>query len=406
MKRAVVIGIGAALLVVIVLGVVFLLRGVKGGAKPVETALVKPRTIKSTVIAFGRVEPKSDVDISAQVTEKIESLFVVEGDTVEVGDTLVVLAQDRLLAALRQAEANFHSAQSQVRQAEANLRRAQENLRKLRKLHESGAVSDDQLLEAQTEVKVLEAQLAAARNGVEAARAALEEARDNLAKTVITAPIDGVVTSIKANQGEFVVVGTMNNPGSIIMTIAQLSDLLAEVDVDEADIVDVEPGQQALVELDALPDTSFLGRVVQVSHQAKVRSVGGEETRASFEVKIAIQNPSPKIRPGMSVTATITTAQKDSVLAVPLSCVVAYRDSLGEGEGVFVVEGGVARKVRIKTGISDDKYIEVVDGLGLGDRVVTGPFRVLRQLRDGDRVRVLAGRRRFRRSGRVRGQAR
>ena len=348
----------------------------RGNAKHVEVSHPQKRTIKSTVIAFGRVEPKSDVNISAEVSEKIESLYVEEGDTVHAGDTLVVLSSGRYLAALS-------GAQAQVRQVSANLKKAQENLKRISALYESGAVSKDQLISAQTEVEVLKAQL-------ESAKASLREAQNDLNHTVILSPMDGVVTRIRAKKGEFVVVGTMNNPGSVIMTIAQLTDLQARIDVDEADVVDLAPGQPCKIELDALPDTSFHGRVVQISHQANVQNVGGEETRATFEVKVSIENPSPKIKPGMSVTVTITTAEHDSVLSVPLSSIVAYHDSLTgkDKEAVFVVKDGIARKIPIKTGISDDRYIEVVEGLTPEDEIIVGPFSALRQLKDGEKVLV------------------
>ena len=365
---------------------VFTGSGCGGKKNSVEVEHPRRRTIKSTVIAFGRVEPKSDVNISAEVSEKIESLYVDEGDTVHTGDTLVVLNPGRYLAALKGAEA-------QVRQVKANLKKARENLAHTKALYESGAVSKDALLAAQTEVDVLEAQL-------QSAEASLKEAQNDLNHTVILSPMDGIVTKIQAKKGEFVVVGTMNNPGSVIMTIAQLTDLQAKVDVDEADVVDLQIGQPAKIELDAFPDTFFSGRVVQISHQAKVQNLGGEESRATFEVKIAIENPSPQIKPGMSVTATITTAVHDSVLAVPLSSIVAYHDTLTgkDREGVFVVEGGIARKKPVKTGISDDKFIEIVEGLTPSDLVVVGPFSVLRTLKDGEKVsvskKVRGGRRR------------
>ena len=370
--------IGIVVVVIIIVGVGIATSAMRRGAKSVEVGKVIPRTIESTVIAFGRIEPKSDVNISAEVSEKIESLYVDEGDTVKIGDTLVVLNRDRYLASLNQAEA-------QVRQVQANLKKAQENLRKTKELHKSGAVSDDALLSAQTEVDVLEAQL-------QSARASLRGARDNLAHTVIVAPIDGIVTLVKAEKGEFVVVGTMNNPGSSIMTIAQLTDLQAKVEVDEADIVDLELGQKSKIELDALPDTFFEGRVVQISHQANVQNVSGEETRATFYVYIALLNPSPKIRPGMSVTATITTAEHDSVLAVPLSAVVAYHDTLTnrDGEAVFVIDNGFAKKKPIKTGISDDRFVEVTEGLSMGESVITGPFKILRELKEGDKVKTIS----------------
>lgn len=382
MKKTIIIA-GIIFFLLIIIGAVGIFLKTKGSAKLVQIEKAERQTITSTVIAFGHVEPKSDVNISAEVSEKIEKIFVEEGDTVAVGDKLVLLNQERFQAAVTQASA-------QVRQVEANIRRARENLSKMDELHKSGAVSDDALSAAKTEIEVLMAQL-------ESANASLRQAQQNLAQTLITSPLNGIVTSISAEKGEFVIVGTMNNIGSVIMTIAQLGSMQAIVDVDEADVVDVEPGQYAKIELDAISDTFVEGTVVQVAHQAKklsqMQSAAGGETRASFEVKIAITDASPKIRPGMSVTATITTAKLDSVLAVPLSAIVAYRDSINnkDVEGVFIVENNIVRKVRIKTGISDDKYMQVLDGIEEGDMIVTGPFKMLRSLADGDRVKAMEG---------------
>ncbi len=389
MKKFIIIGVIIIVLIVVIVGIFAAMR-LKGDTKSVQVGRILKRTIESTVIAFGRVEPKSDVDISAEVSEKIEKLYVDEGDTVKTGDILVRLNRDRFLAAVNRAQAQVH-------QVEANLKKAQQNLNKVRELKSSGAVSDDALLTAQTEVDVLNAQL-------QSAQASLQEAQDNLKQTIIKSPLDGIVTSLKAEDGEFVIVGTMNNPGSIIMTIAQLTDMQTIIDVDEADVVDIVPGQYAKLELDAIPDTFFSGTVIQVAHQAKVQSVGGEETRATFEVKVAIKKPSPKIRPGMSVTTTITTAKHDSVPSAPLSAIVAYHDTIEnkEGEGLFIVEDGVAKKILVHTGISDDRFIEITDGAKVGEKIITGPFKMLRELSDGDKVKSIDENRRENKKGRKR----
>jgi len=373
--KKIVIAVIIIVIVAIVVAALFMAMRIKGSAKLVQVDRIKKRTIESTVIAFGRVEPKSDVNISAEVSEKIEKIYVDEGDTVKVGDVLVRLNRDRFIAAVNRAQA-------QVNQVQANLKKARDNLSKIEQLKSSGAVSDDALIAARTEVDVLSAQL-------ESAMASLREAQDNLSQTIIKSPLDGIVTSLTAEEGEFVIVGTMNNPGSVIMTIAQLTNMQATVDVDEADVVDIVPGQKAKLELDAIPDTSFDGTVLQVAHQAKVQSLGGEETRATFEVKISIDNPSPKIRPGMSVTATITIAQHDSVPSAPISAIVEYHNTIEnkKGEGIFTVENGTAKKVQVHTGISDDRFIEIIDGVNVGDIIIKGPFKVLRELKDGDRVK-------------------
>ena len=222
MKKVIIIGAIIFVVLIVVVGSVIALKS-KGSAKLIQTQLVNRRTVEMTVIAFGRVKPKSDVNISAEVSEKIERLYVDEGDTVKKGDILVALNKDRY-------KASVHRAEAQVHQFEASVRKARENLKKVNELHRTGAVSDDALLSAQTELDVYEAQL-------QSANATLTEAAEKLSQTLIKSPLDGIVTSLQAEEGEFVVVGTMNNPGSVIMVIAQLTDMQAEVDVDEADVV-------------------------------------------------------------------------------------------------------------------------------------------------------------------------
>lgn len=378
--------------VVLAIAAILYFKVVRKSEVVVDIEAVGRRSVKSTIVCFGRITPRTDVEISAQVTGKIKRLLVDEGDTVKRSDTLVILDQSQYSAEVDRLRANLRSTQANLKQVEANLAKARDNLEKMRSLYSSGAVSKDALVEAETQVAVLEAQYSAAKESIESAQAALRQSVENLNQTVILSPIDGVVTSLKAETGEFVVVGTMNNPGSVIMTISQLSELLAEVSVDEADVVNVRVGQKAKVELEAFPDTFFDGRVVQVSKRAASSATlsSDSEARATFEVKIAIDNPDPRTLPGMSVTATIETSSKDSVLAIPLMSVVSYPDPVtGKiGEGVFVYENGTVTKKPVKLGISGEQYSEVVEGLSDNDTIITGPLKVFRTLEDGTKVKA------------------
>ena len=379
MKNTIIIVV--VIIAVILAGAIFGLKGCRKAAKAVDTDKVRLRTIKSTVIAFGRVEAKSDVNISAEVSEKIESLYVDEGDTVNVGDTLVVLNSDRYIAMLNRARAQVH-------QVEANLKRARENLRKMKELYESGAVSQDQLINAQTEVDVLEAQL-------ESAQAALSEARDNLAHTVITSPINGIITSIKAKKGEFVVVGTMNNPGTVLLTIADLSQMEAELGVDETEIVKVKEGQKAIVKVDALPEEEFEGVVTEVGNSIIQSLQASSQEAKEFKVVVLLKKTDPRLKPGLTATADIIVAKKKNVIAVPIAALVVRK--VGEGkkpkevEGVFVYKDGKAEFRPVKKGIMGEMEIEIVEGLKEGEEVIVGPFKVLRNLQDGDPVEKKEG---------------
>ena len=197
---------------------------------------------------------------------------------------------------------------------------------------------------------------------------------------MIISPTDGVVVSLNAEEGEIVLVGTMNNPGTVIMRIADLSNMEAKLEVDETDVVDLAPGQLASVTVDALPDTTLSARLIQVSNYAT--TTGGQEQVANFEVLLAIMDDISELRPGMSCSAEITTREKSDVLVVPIQSVV-YREGR---EVVFVVEDGVARERPVKTGIADNVNIEIESGIEEGETVITGSYKVLRTIQDGDKV--------------------
>ncbi|RKZ30979.1 hypothetical protein DRQ36_03700 [bacterium] len=421
MKKFIIMTVVLAVIAVLVL--IGLKLGTRaGGAVAVQVESVERRDISQVVTAFGRLSPQVEVNISSKVIGQIERLFVDEGDTVQKGDTLAELEKTRYLAALSSAEAALRSARSQVAQVEANLSQARENLRKSEKMFEKKLISEDALKEIRTQVEILEAQHASAKDGIERAKATLEETRDDLNRTTITAPVSGVVINVEAQEGENVIMGTMNNPGSVIMTIAQLDAMEAVVDVDEADVVDLAIGQQARIEIDAFTDTFMVGRVSKIANQAKIQNIGGQETVAYFEIRIAVDEPLEGIRPGMSCSAEIEVDKADNVLSVPIQAVVAAREKEkppeeekerpggvkvtiggpprgGEKkprndfrkikEAVFVVENGVAKQRVVTSGIADDRYIEIKEGIEEGDTIVIGHYKALRNLKDGDKVRVL-----------------
>ena len=413
MKRSVIIIVVLIVIVGIAVSIGVIIRKRMSGAIEVQVEPVSKRDISQIVTSFGRISPRVEVDISSQVIGKIEDIFIDEGDTVKKGDLLVELEKTRYRSSVSSAEASLRSARSQVTQVEANLTQATDTHRKQKTMFDKGLTSEDALKRAATEVEILEAQLASAQEGVERAKAALDEALDQLGWTTIKAPVSGVIINLVAEEGENVITGTMNIQGSMIMTIAQLDAMEAVVDVDEADIVDLEIGQEVKVEVDAFPDTFMVGQVTKIANTASLQNIGGQETVANFEVRIAVDSPLEGIRPGMSCSAEIEVDHADSSLSVPIQAVVAARkpaerpeakrsssvnkankrpSQQGNGfgkmeEAVFIVEDGVAKQRIVQTGIADDRYIEVKNGVKNGEMVVIGRYQALRDLQDGDRVR-------------------
>ncbi len=404
MKKAVVIIIIVVLIVGIAVSLGFFLKKRSTGAVEIQSEMVIRRDISQIVTAFGRINPEVEINISTKVIGQIEKIYITEGDTVAKGDSLVRLERTRYVASLNSARASLRSAMAQVDRVQLNLNQAKDAYRKAQSMFEKGLLSEDALEKSKVQVDLLEAELASTRDGVERAQAMLDEAQDNLDQTIMLAPVAGIIVKLYAEAGENVITGTTNVPGSTIMTLAQLEVMEAVVSVDEADVVDLQIGQEAKIEVDAFPDTFLVGTVVKIANQATLQNVGGQETVANFEVKIAVVEPFERIRPGMSCSAEIEVSKADSVVAVPIQAVVLARPALGEKteeaqateksgafakpkEAVFIIEDGIARQKIVETGIADDRYIEIKDGLAGGEKVVIGRYKALRELKDGDKVK-------------------
>jgi HlyD family secretion protein len=412
MKRIVLIIIILIVLVAIVVAVGVAIKKRSTNGIEVQTENVERRDISQVVTAFGRLSPEVEVDISTRIIGQIENIYIEEGDTVEKGDTLVTLEKTRYVASLNSAKASLRGSGAQVDRVDVNLDQARDTERKTRSMFDKNLVSEDALKRAVTQVKLLEAELASTRDGVARARAALDEAQDNLDQTTMLAPVSGVIVKLYAEAGENVITGTTNIAGSAIMTLAQLDAMEAVVSVDEADVVDLEIGQEARIEVDAFPDTFLTGTVIKIANRATLQNIGGQETVANFEVKVAVSDRLDGIRPGMSCSAEIEVAKADSVLAVPIQAVVAAKNKEDEAEekdpksrkdgenfngfkrsdeAVFAVEKEIAVQKIVKTGIADDRYIEIVEGLDGKEEVVIGRYKALREIEDGDRVRITGG---------------
>ncbi len=403
-KTKVLVGI----VVVAALGSSAALSVAKGRNKGVEVRMeaIQRRDLVEIVTASGNIRARRAVDMSSDISAKVSELLVEEGDDVAQGQVLLRLDPAQYQAGVSRSEAALLQAQASESQQAANRIQAQRNLDRIEDLRarDSLLVSRQQRDDAVTALEIAEAQLRAAQFGVSQAQAALEEAQDRLSKTIIRAPMDGKITRLNVEQGETVIIGTMNNPGSLILTISDLSVIEAVVQVDETDVPEISLGDSVDVHIDAFPNASFTGRVTEIGNSAirpPSQQTAGQQAAIDFEVVVTLDPSEAELRPDLSATADIVTATRADVLAVPIIALTVREekaDSTTDGssrqgnapsdvEGVFVVGDGVVSFTRVEIGIAGQEYFEVLSGLAEGDTVVAGPYQRIRLLEDGASVR-------------------
>ncbi|MCK6612855.1 MAG: efflux RND transporter periplasmic adaptor subunit [Ignavibacteriaceae bacterium] len=400
-------GIGVLLLALVIL---VILKGNKEEIIIVQTENVIKRDITQTVSAIGSIDPVFKVVITPEVTGEIVSLPVKEGDVVKKGTVLLRIKADTYLAAKERAEANLQSAKATLSARKAELDKITADYNRAKELY-AKKLSSDAELEA---IKSQYLSLSSLYNGAEAnvlqSEAAVREAVEQLNKTTIVSPMDGTVTQLNVELGERVL-GSGFSQGTNIMTVADLSNMQAIVDVDENDITLISYGDTARVKVDAFGDHEFLGVVYEIGNSAKQSGFGTQDQVINFEVKIKIFAQDKKIRPGMSCNANIETETRFQVISVPIPSVTARVEQIPEsdeeepsqlqvstkknGNGempqeiVFLVSEGKAKSVKVKTGISDDNYIEIAEGLAGDEEVVSGSYRAIsRELENGKLVKV------------------
>ena len=350
--------------------------------------------LTSIVSASGEIKPKKNINISAQVPGRIIKIGVIEGQEVKTGDFLLKLDSTQYEANADRDQNFIRAANADLIQAEARLQRDKNSYDRQQKLFEEGVISKEQVEGAQAQYDVSVAQTNAIRFQIKQAEASLKSTLDNLAKTTYSSPIDGVITSLRVEEGEVAIIGTMNNPGTVLLTIADLSVMEVEVEVDETDVVGVQMAQTAKVRVDALPETVFTGQVTEIGSSALQQSTGVAATQESkdFKVVVTLDDPSHKLKPGLSASADIVVAERKQALAVPISALV-LRDKpqadpkapagAKEEEGVFLVENDRVKFAPVVKGITGGMMIEIVSGLQEGQSLVTGPYASLRELKDG-----------------------
>lgn len=375
----------AAVLILVVVG-----TAIKAKPKGQEVEILKTTKgdVSPTVTADGLITAKNTVNISSQVMGEITAIPFKEGAVVKKGDVLVQINPDTYQRDVASGRANLDAAEVTARQAEVTLAQRKRDWDRTKDLYEKGIVSVQQ--RDDTKLALDQAELAAgsARANVEQARAYYQKAQDNLAKTTMLSPMDGVVTAVNAKEGETAVMGTMNFSGTVILTVSDLSEIITEVPVDEADYPRLKMGQAAEVVVEALGGRKYDGKVIEISASAKAGSSGVQTNIRQFTVKVAVTNPDQDLRPGVTARVKLMAQKREGVLRVPIG---AIRTEEERGEQVFFVftaEKGKSVKKVVKPGLSDDIYTEVTEGLKEGDEVIIGPYRVLRLLKEGDRLKT------------------
>jgi HlyD family secretion protein len=451
--------IGSCVSIVLVLIALSIVNKKRAQIVGVQVGVVTRQSLTSVVTASGEIRPRQYVNITSQSFGKIIAITVNEGDHVQAGQTLLrmeavqpaagVAAQRATVksaeAAVAAAQANQRTAEAELKRSHADLDRAKLEWERAEELFGRNLISQSEHDLSRSTFESAQAAVAAAEARVgqaaaeldrsvsqqQEARAGLSRSEDDLQKTIYNSPIDGVVTSLPVHVGEQMVPGIQNSPGSYLMTVADMSGVTAEVRVDESDVLEVRPGQPAEVTVDAYPDSVFPGKVTEIGTTALLRSTGqstsqltsGSQEAKDFKVVITLDRLPEGVRPGLSATARITTAVRDTALSIPIQALTIRREAdiqaaekasgNGKGEekdvadaasqsgrnaadkkevqGVFVVQDGRAHFRPVKTGITGVTDIEITDGLKEGESIVTGSYTVLRELKHLARVRKIKG---------------
>ncbi len=404
---------GIGLLVIILLIIAFA-GGNKEEIIPVQTEKVAKRTITQKVTATGKINPEFKVIITPEVTGEIVELPVKEGDRVKKGQLLIRIKGDQYQAQKQRLEANLQSAEANLKMRKAELDRISLEYTRAKELHSKGLMSDSEFESVKSNYLTANASYEAAEANVLQSKAQLREVLETLYKTTIVSPMDGVVTQLNVELGERVL-GSGFTQGTNIMTVSDLNNIEAVVDVDENDVILVSIGDTATISVDAFKDKEFKGIVSEIGNSAKTTGLGTQEEVVNFEVKIKILNSGNELRPGMSCNADIETETIENVLSVPIQSVTTRSDfpkqeNTAQGndddnqfvqvkekekksekpkEVVFIVQNNKAKMVEVETGLSDDNYIYIIKGLEGGEDVVSGSYSAIsRELKDGSQVRV------------------
>jgi HlyD family secretion protein len=432
-NKKILIGVGIAVVLGGVAYANFRFKRVEGVT--VHTETIQKRDLKAIVSASGKIQPKRFVNISADTSGRVTELAVQEGDRVKQGQFLLQIDPRNLRTRVQSGEASLGAARSQLQQmrlslesAKTALKQAEDAYKRQQNLAKGGLTTKETLERAENDLAMRRADLASQEQNLrtlqlrtEQEQATLENARTDLSKVRIESPIDGIITRRNIEQGETAVVGTMNNAGTVLLQVADMSVIEAEVEVDETDIPNVQLGQMATITVDAINGKTFTAKVTEIGN-SPIQATGSAATQATnFKVTLQVEGQIPDVRPGFTCTADITTATRAQALSVPIQATTVrevvlddkgqvVREAATPGrrpssttvqaselkpgqerkelEGVFVVRDGKAVFEPVKTGIAGEKYFEILTGLKEGDSVIVGPFASVRTLADGAAVKV------------------
>ena len=396
-KRA---AIAAAAIVLLGAIIFFSIRGGSSDVEKVYVEPVKSQKIEAVVTASGEVDPKFKVNISAHVIGKIEHLYFNEGDMVTKGQKLIDLEKPSFSAARDNVRAQLESRRVEVARAKTQVETAQAAYNRATALRNQGIQAQEAFDQARQNLDNARAAYAAAQQGVQQTAASLVESETNLSYTTITSPTTGKVVQLNTREGEVVIPGTMNNPGSVLAIIADMSQILVEAEVGETEVVGITVGLPAKIHVDAIPDKEYAGHVTEIGSSATVHQ-GSSSGLRYFKVKVAFDNGDEHLRPGMTSQVSIVTKSSEHAATVPIQSVVervAGAKNTEDDENaepnalkkkyVFVVVDTTVKQREVTTGISDTTRVAILSGLKEGEKVVTGPVRVLKKLHDGDQIEV------------------
>ncbi|HIG27627.1 MAG TPA: efflux RND transporter periplasmic adaptor subunit [Verrucomicrobiales bacterium] len=381
------------------------------GIISVQIHQVERRDITEIVVANGRIQPVKEVKISPEVSGEIIELPVKEGQEVSKGDLLLKIRPDLYVANRNSAQAGYNSSQAGFELQKAHLKKAEADFRRSERLYKDGLETEDAYQSAQTSLEVSQLQVKASSHQVEQSKASLNRAEEDLAKATIYSPISGTVTMLGSELGERVL-GTAQNMGTIVMNLANLNEMEARVEISEIDIVRIKVNQLVSLEVDAFRNRKFNGMVSEIGNSATTSGSGQQEQATRFEVVVLIEDKE-SFRPGMSITAHIETESRTNVIAVPIQCVTTRQSgtespsktpsqpgehqvkpltkSMDDGpeEIVFLAESDKAKQITVTRGISDDEYVEIIEGLKPDDQVISGGYKAIhRELKDGSLIKT------------------
>ena len=405
--------IATGVVAVAIIASVLAMSAAKRGNKAAEVRMesVQKRDLVASVTASGQVRPPTKVDVASDVSGKIMKLSVKEGQMVSAGQFLLQIDQSQPQAAVERSEAQVASARAQLAQQQANLEQAQRAYDRSATMKKQNPtlIADEQVEQLRTALDVNKAQVEAGKHAVDQATASLNDAKSSLAKTTIYAPMSGRITRLAVEQGETAVPGTFNKDAATLLTISDMSVLETRVKVDETDVARIKVGDSAQVQIDAFPDTTFVGRVTKISNSSVKAVTTSSDQAVDYEVTIQLLNAPHDTRPDFSATAKVITDKRTAVLSVPIIALTVRENQaipnadtavgLGKSkpakeigkkdvEGVFVV--GTDNKVTfraVKVGIAGEKHFEVTSGLKEGEKIVAGTYQAIRELKDGALVR-------------------